>query len=149
MSLTGLDQTAVVIAFPDLTIGQTAQLVWDVEAAEIDRFADVSGDRNPLHMDPDFARAKGFSDRVAHGFLLGAKVSALVGMLLPGRDCLILEQSLAYPRPIHPGDRILMESAVTELSAEQRVLKVKIRVHRQDGDARVLVARGHVLCQNR
>lgn len=148
MSVTGLDREARVVAFETLAVGQTVSLDWSVEAAEIDRFSELSDDRNPLHMQPDFARSKGFPDRVAHGFLLGAKVSALVGMLLPGRDCLILEQGLAYPRPIHPGDLIRVEGQVDELSAEQRIVKVRIRAHRIADEVRTLVARGFVLCRS-
>lgn len=148
MSVTGLDREARVVAFDELAIGQTVSLDWSVEAAEIDRFSEVSSDRNPLHMQADFARSKGFSDRVAHGFLLGAKVSALVGMLLPGRDCLILEQGLAYPKPVYPGDLIRIEGQVDELSSEQRIVKVRIRAHRIVDDVRTLVARGFVLCRS-
>ena len=144
----GLPDQAIVNDFDSLHDGMTAVLDWRVDAADIDGFAALSGDRNPLHMDPDFARSRGFVDRVAHGFLLGAKVSAVVGMILPDRDCLILEQTLAYPKPIHPGDHIRIEGEVSELSAEQRIVKVRIRAHRLTDDAKTLVARGYVLCRN-
>ena len=108
----------------------------------------LSGDRNPLHVDADFARSRGFPDVVAHGYLLGSKVSALVGMLLPGRDCLILETTMAYPKAIHPGDSVRVVGEVDLLSPEQRVLRVKIRAHRIEAGREVLVGRGSVLCRN-
>ncbi|HAQ33329.1 MAG TPA: acyl dehydratase, partial [Rhodospirillaceae bacterium] len=58
------------IAFEDLSPGVSADISWTVEVAEIESFADLSGDRNPLHMDGAYARERGFADRVAHGFLL-------------------------------------------------------------------------------
>ena len=140
---------AVHIPFETLEIGQRASLEWAVAREDIRRFAALSGDCNPLHVDPDFARAQGFPDVVAHGFLLGAKVSALVGMLLPGRDCLILETNMAYPRPVHPGDVVRVAGEVDMLSVEQRILRVKIRAHRIGAEPDMLVARGSVLCRNR
>lgn len=69
-------------------------------------------------------------------------------MILPGRDCLILEQTLAYPKPIYPGDHVRIEGEVSELSVEQRIVKVRVRAYRLTGEAKALVARGHVLCRN-
>jgi 3-hydroxybutyryl-CoA dehydratase len=141
-------QAALHIPFATLALGQRAALEWLVLRDDIDRFAALSGDRNPLHVDADFARARGFPDVVAHGYLLGSKVSALVGMLLPGRDCLILETTMAYPRAIHPGDVIRVGGEVDMLSPEQRVLRVRIRAHRIGVGPDVLVGRGNVLCRN-
>ncbi len=142
-------EAATHLPFETLELGQRAALEWRVSRDDIDRFAALSGDHNPLHVDADFARARGFPDVVAHGFLLGSKVSALVGMLLPGRDCLILEATMAYPRAIHPGDLVRVAGEVDMLSPEQRVLRVRIRAHRIGAGADVLVGRGNVLCRNR
>jgi len=125
----------------------TAELRWSVTAAQIDAFAELSGDFNPLHVDAGFAKARGFADRVAHGLLLGSKVSTLMGMVLPGRDCLLLEVQLSWPKPVYPGDEILLTSEVVELSEEQKLLRVKIKaVTRRDAQM-VTVGRGAVLCQ--
>lgn len=140
--------TAIHLPFEALELGQRATLEWAVVRADIDRFAALSGDHNPLHVDADFARSRGFPDVVAHGYLLGAKVSALVGMLLPGRDCLILETTMAYPKPIHPGDLVRVAGEVDMLSPEQKVLRVRIRAHRIGAGPDVLVGRGNVLCRN-
>jgi 3-hydroxybutyryl-CoA dehydratase len=141
-------EAAIHRPFESLELGQRDTLDWRVERQDIDRFAALSGDRNPLHVDAEFARARGFPDVVAHGYLLGAKVSALVGMLLPGRDCLILETTMAYPKPVHPGDLVRVAGEVDMLSPEQRILRVKIRAHRIGAGPDVLVGRGSVLCRN-
>lgn len=134
-------------AFGDLFLGQTASLRWTVEEEELDRFAALSGDFNEAHVLPEFARSRGYADRFAHGFLLGAKVSALVGMQLPGRNCLILEQSLSYPAPIFPGDVIDIVGTVVSLSATVQSVKVKIRASKQQDARSVVVGRGFVLCR--
>lgn len=137
------------VAYEDLRVGMSAELRWSVLAADIDSFAALSGDHNPLHVDAGFAKAHGFRDRVAHGFLLGSKVSAFVGMILPGRDCLLLETQLAWPRAIHPGDELTILGEITDLSPEQRVMKIKIRATKMDHGKMVVAGRGWVLCQSR
>jgi 3-hydroxybutyryl-CoA dehydratase len=137
------------IPFEELSVGRTAELVWPVLESEIDAFAALSGDHNPLHVDADFARAKGFPGRVAHGQLLAAKVSAFVGMVMPGRDCLFLESQLAWPKPVHAGDTVTVRGEIVELSAEQRVMRIRIRATKQVDGKAVLVGRGYALCQSR
>ena len=71
--------------YDDLQEGQRCELRRSLSAADIDAFAAVSGDRNPLHMDADFARAAGYPDRIAHGMLLASWISAAIAQELPGR----------------------------------------------------------------
>src|SRR3546814_7392913 len=73
-------------AFDDLQLGQQAAFEATVSEADLDRFAEVSGDASPLHMDAGFARARGFAGRVTHGAYLTALVSRLVGVHLPGES---------------------------------------------------------------
>src|SRR5206468_12651807 len=79
-----LPETALDLSLDALSVGYTATIAWTAENAEIDAFAAVSGDYNPLHMDPAYATSLGFADRVSHGMLLGAKLSGFIGMVLPG-----------------------------------------------------------------
>lgn len=137
------------VPFEDLHVGRVAELQWIVSADEIDAFATLSGDHNPLHTDAAFARAQGFPDRVAHGFLLGAKVSAFVGMLMPGRDCLLLETNLRWPQAVHARDEVTIRGEITELSSEQRIMKIKIRATKAGASKTVVVGRGWALCQSR
>ena len=146
--MSAVGRMARLIPTQDLEVGAIATLAWHAREAEIDAFAALSGDENPLHMSGEFATGKGFKGRVAHGFLLGAKVSALVGMLLPGENCLILEQSLAYPAPVYPGDDVEIVGEVEQLSSDKSLVRVKIRARKTNGDKPMLVGRGYVLCRN-
>jgi acyl dehydratase len=137
------------LSIDDLQIGMSAELVWNVEDTEIDQFASISGDVNPMHVDAQYARAHGFENRIAHGFLLGSKVSAFIGTVIPGRRCLLLEETLAFPNPIYPGDRIVISGQVAELWPEQALLKLKFRATKMSGEKSVIVGRGTVLCQIR
>jgi 3-hydroxybutyryl-CoA dehydratase len=135
------------IPFEDLTIGMVRELDWSVSTSDLEAFAALSGDINPLHVDPEFARARGFADRVAHGFLLGAKVSAFVGTVMPGRDCLLLEANIAWPAPFFVGDTVRIRGEIVKLSIAQRVMQIKIRAAALRLGASVVIGRGWVLCQ--
>ena len=84
----------------DFVVGQTVNHVWQVTIEQIDQFALLSGDHNPLHVSAKYAVDNGYQDRVAHGFLFGAQLSGIIGMLLPGERCLLLEEQLAFPEAI-------------------------------------------------
>jgi 3-hydroxybutyryl-CoA dehydratase len=135
------------ITFEDLSPGVSADISWTAEVAEIESFADLSGDRNPLHMDGAYARERGFADRVAHGFLLGAKVSALIGMFLPGRRCLLVEENLNFPNPVYPGDEVTLSGEVVDTHTDLALVSLKIRGEKKDEDGAQSVVRGNVLCK--
>jgi 3-hydroxybutyryl-CoA dehydratase len=137
------------VPFEELKVGTFAQMEWTVAAGDLDAFAAVSGDINPLHVDAEFARQRGFPDRVAHGFLLGAKVSAFVGTVMPGRDCLLLETQLAWPNPCFAGDVVRLRGEIVELSPENRVMRIKFRAVATRAGSSVVVGRGWTLCQTR
>lgn len=142
-------RTAAILPFEALQVGLSAELLWSVTDADIDAFAELSGDYNPLHVDAGFARAAGFPDRVVHGMLLGSKLSAFVGMIIPGRDCLLLETQLAWPNAVHPGDDVMVRGEITEKSEDQRVVRIKIKATKLDSGRRLVVGRGWALCQIR
>ena len=98
-----------------LHVGQAAQQIRVVEAQDLAAFADVSGDRNPLHMDEQYALASPFRGRVAHGMLLGAWISALLGDALPGPGAIYVSQSLAFRRPVRIGDEVTVRVEVAEV----------------------------------
>lgn len=97
-----------------------------VSAGDIDRFAALSGDVNPLHMDEAFARARGFNTRVVHGALLAAYVSRMVGMYCPGTDALLQSISLQFEKPVYPDDPIRIEAVVDHVSPAMGVCTLKI-----------------------
>jgi 3-hydroxybutyryl-CoA dehydratase len=135
--------------FKDLSVGLVRELHWTVAPSDVDAFAACSGDFNPLHVDAAFARQAGFPDRVAHGFLLGAKISAFVGMVMPGRDCLLLETQLAWPAAIFSGDAIRIRGEIVELSEDNQVMRIKFRAVATRAGRELVVGRGWTLCQIR
>ena len=116
-------------ALSDLSIGLTDRLEVAVTQADVDRFAEISGDRAAVHMNDEYARAKGFSGRIAHGMLLGAYVSALIGNQLPGKHGVLQSCELDFRAPVIPPERIEIIGEVTgvSLGTGQVALKVTIK----------------------
>lgn len=137
------------LAFEDIAVGDRAELEWQPIAADIDAFAILSGDHNPLHVDSEYARAQGFPDRVAHGMLLAAKVSALVGMVLPGRRCLLLDYELSHPNPVFAGDRVTVRGEVRETWPDLHLIELSIKAVKSVDGKDKTVARGSVKCKIR
>ncbi|MEQ8441484.1 MAG: MaoC family dehydratase [Alphaproteobacteria bacterium] len=139
--------TADDLTLDDVEVGMSVAIDWQVTEREIDDFAQLSDDRNPLHMDSHYAVGAGFEGRVAHGFLLGAKLSGLIGMKLPGRRCLLLDQALSFPNPVYAGDRVTIRAEVKELHREMAVLVLKVRAESTHKGSVKTVARGTVTCK--
>jgi 3-hydroxybutyryl-CoA dehydratase len=116
----------------DIVVGQAVDYVWEVTAKQIDQFALLSGDYNPLHVSTEYAVDNGYHDRVAHGFLFGAQLSGIIGMLLPGKRCLLLEEHLAFPSPIYPKDTILINCTVREIWEDLSLIELKVKAKKEN-----------------
>lgn len=114
-----MSERASGFSFEDLKIGQTAERVTEVTDAIIRQFADVSGDKNPVHLDADFAAGTQFKERIAHGMLSAAFISAVIGMDLPGPGAIYINQTLSFRRPVKLGARVTTRVVVTALDAER------------------------------
>ncbi|WP_397401130.1 MaoC family dehydratase [Phenylobacterium sp.] len=101
--------------FDELSVGQAVEISRVVGAADIEAFAEVSGDNNPVHLDEDYARTTQFGERIAHGMLSAAYISAILGTRLPGPGAIYLSQSLRFRRPVRIGDLVVARATVTAL----------------------------------
>lgn len=106
-----------------------------IAAADVDAFAAVSGDDNPLHHDEAYARSQGFRGRVVHGMLLGAWLSRVLGTIFPGPGVLWLSQSIRFARAVYVGDSVEVVVRVTHKADALRVLVLDTTVLGPDGQA--------------
>ena len=120
-------------------VGARATLVRTITDADIVRFAEVSGDRNPVHLDEAYAARSLFGQRVAHGFLTGSMISAVIGMELPGPGSIYLGQTLKFLAPVHIGDTVTVSVEVIGVREEKRLITLRTDCTNQDG---VLVLTG-------
>lgn len=112
--------TASITYFEDLEVGQEASLSNTVTEDVIKAFADVSGDRNPVHLDAAYAASTMFKERIAHGMLSAAYISAVFGMKLPGPGAIYISQTLAFKAPVKIGDTVVTTVKLVELVPEKK-----------------------------
>jgi 3-hydroxybutyryl-CoA dehydratase len=117
---------------PESWIGRRATRKVAMTTALIDRFAAISGDSSPLHMDASFARACGFRGRVAHGELLGALISGLIGTELPGARGVLQEIRLGFHNPCYEGDEITIEIQVSDHHVSVNAVSCEVRVRNRE-----------------
>ena len=134
------------IPYEKLEVGQQASLVRTVDERDVQLFAAVSGDNNPVHLDATFAAESMFKERIAHGMFSGALISAAIACNLPGPGTISLGQQLKFTRPVKLGDTLTVQLEVLEKLPKNRV-RIATRVFNQndeqvvDGEAEVLAPR--------
>jgi len=132
--------------FEDLEIGMSHETEHTITEDDIEAFASVSGDRNPLHMDEDYAKTTIFKGRIAHGALTASYISGILGNDLPGPGAIFTDLSLQFKRPVRIGDVVTARAEVTEKmeKGSRVVLAVKCTVNGKavvEGEARVVAPR--------
>lgn len=123
--------------------GQVFRKKFRVDSLLVEHFADLSGDRNPIHLDSDEARAYGYPRQVAHGAILVAMLSKMIGMEIPGPGAVWMSQSLDWVAPVLVGDEIELAVTVSHVSTGAGILILQVKATKQDGQA-VLEGEGKV-----
>lgn len=117
--------------YDEIAVGDTATYTRTVTEADIMAFAQVSGDINPLHVDAGYAETTQFGERIAHGMLSGAFISACLAMRLLGPGTIYLGQTLNFRLPVKIGDTVTVTMEVTEKHERRKRLTIDCRVHNQ------------------
>jgi 3-hydroxybutyryl-CoA dehydratase len=130
----------------DLTVGQSAEATHTVTDADIRRFAEVSGDHNPVHLDDAYAEGTRFKGRIAHGMLSAGYISALLGNELPGAGSIYVSQSLNFKRPVRICDEVATRVTIETIDEAKGLVTVSTVCTVRgkavlDGQAVVMVAR--------
>ena len=106
--------------FEDLELGMEASFQKKVTEADILSFAHISGDKNPVHLDPAYAAKTMFKERIAHGLLTASYISAVFGMEMPGPGAIYVSQTLNFRAPVKIGDTVTAKVKVVELFPAKR-----------------------------
>ena len=104
------------VCIEDIEIGMTRQLKKIVTDRDIEMFAEVSTDHNPVHLNEDYANETIFGGRIAHGMLTAGLISAVIGEQLPGHGTVYLGQTLKFLRPVRPGDQVTTQVEVININ---------------------------------
>lgn len=119
--------TAIKYYLEDLEVGMSATTQMTITAEQIDTFAKITGDFNPIHIDEEAAKAAGFPGRIAHGALSASLISAVLGNDLPGPGAVFVELNLRFRRPALIGDEVTAVAMVQEIN--ERTGRVKMKCH--------------------
>nr|WP_312508659.1 MaoC family dehydratase [Pseudomonas luteola] len=131
------------IPYEALEVGQKASVSRTIEERDLLLFAEVSGDRNPVHLDAEYAAKSVFREQIAHGMLSGALISAAIACELPGPGSIYLGQTLSFNKPVKLGDTLKVEIEVLEKLPKNRV-RLATRVFNQN-DEQVVGGEAEVL----
>jgi acyl dehydratase len=114
-------------------VGARATWTRTFSADDVEAFATISGDRNPLHFDADFAARTRVERLVVQGGLTTGLFNALVAERLPGPGSVFLHQEWDYPAPVYIGDTVTAEAEVIEARADKPITRLRCVARRQDG----------------
>ncbi|MDO4565828.1 MAG: MaoC family dehydratase [Oscillospiraceae bacterium] len=118
----------------ELEVGLTESFKVSISAEMLESFREITGDINPLHCDEGFAKARGFSGRVAYGMLVASLYSTLAGVYLPGERCLLHEVDAKFKKPVFIGDELTVSGSVSEINEAFSRLEISARIVNQKGE---------------
>lgn len=104
----------------DLEVGMSREVTHQVSEQDVDDFARISGDYNPLHMDEEYAKTTPFGGRIAHGAMTASYCSAILGNDIPGPGAIFMSLELKFRAPVRIGDTVLARAEVGEINARRK-----------------------------
>tara|TARA_Y100000814_G_scaffold112057_1_gene79355 strand:+ start:115 stop:558 length:444 start_codon:yes stop_codon:yes gene_type:complete len=135
------------ICIEDIEMGMTRYIRKIITDRDIEQFAEISTDHNPVHLDDEYARDTIFEGRIAHGMLTAGLVSAVIGEQLPGHGTIYMSQNLKFLAPVRPGDLVHAEVKVVDMVIDKRRVKLDCRC--EVNGKNVLVGEAIVLAPSR
>lgn len=117
----------------DFHVGQHVEFTKTFTEDDVRRFIEITGDRNPLHVDDAFAAQTRFGGRVLHGMLTASIFSTMVGMLLPGTGAIYRSQTLAFLRPVRVGDTVTAHFVVRAIDRAKHRLEIDAWIENEAG----------------
>lgn len=127
-------------------IGDSAEITKRIDETDIQTFADLTGDHNPVHLDDAFARTTPFKRRIAHGMLTASLISSVLASKLPGEGSIYLGQTLQFVAPVFPGDEITARVTVKQIREDKPIVKLETICLNQHSE---VVIRGEATVMNR
>ena len=118
-----------------LALGNTASLSKKFSCSDVEQFAEMSGDKNPIHLNDKAAALSVFKKRVVHGMLTASLISGVLGSVMPGEGTIYLEQDLQFCKPVYIGDLCTAKVNVAEvLNKEKGIYRLKTWVQNQNNE---------------
>ena len=118
--------------FSDIEIGLEESFEVKIDASKMDKFLDISNDINPLHVDSNYAKEKGFPGRVVYGLLTSSFYSTLVGVHLPGKHCILQGIDIQFSKPVYIDDILKISGKVSYINEAYKQIEVKAVITNQE-----------------
>ena len=120
--------------FSDIEIGLEESFEVKIDASKMDKFLDISNDINPLHVDSNYAKKKGFPGRVVYGLLTSSFYSTLVGVHLPGKHCILQGIDIQFSKPVYIGDTLKISGKVSYINEAYKQIEIKAFITNQNNE---------------
>jgi 3-hydroxybutyryl-CoA dehydratase len=108
------------ISFEQIKIDMSVSYSQTITDADVNNFAGISGDLNPIHVNDEYASISRYKKRISHGLILGSFFSALFGTKLPGPRCVYVLQTFNFKRPVYLGDTLTETAMITSIDPDKR-----------------------------
>jgi 3-hydroxybutyryl-CoA dehydratase len=128
--------------FATLQVGSGESISKIITAEDVDGFAKITLDNNPVHLDEAYAKTTIFKNRIAHGMISAGLISAVLGTKLPGNGTIYMKQEMAFKRPVYLGDEVTARVEVIEKIEEKKRLRLRTWVTNAEG---IVVVDGEAL----
>ncbi len=115
-----------------LEIGTSASLSKTITSDDINKFAEVVGDHNPVHLDDEYAKTTIFKKRIAHGMICGGLISAVIGTKLPGPGTIYLNQTMKFTAPVYIGDAVTAQVTIKSIRQDKGIYTLETICHNQE-----------------
>tara|TARA_Y100001970_G_scaffold293438_1_gene440200 strand:- start:6252 stop:6683 length:432 start_codon:yes stop_codon:yes gene_type:complete len=112
----------------DLKIGYMYKIPFSFTDKEVEKFAHITGDLNPIHLDDNYAKKTVFKRKIMHGFLSASIFSKIFGTLFPGPGTIYLEQLLKFKKPMYPNEEYCAKLIVEEINKANFTLKINTEI---------------------
>ena len=126
------------LTIKELTVGQSYEKTFTITAELIERFAEVTGDHNPIHLNEAYAGKSIFKQRVAQGMLQAGLLSGILGCYFPGVGTIYLSQTLKFIKPVFIKDQITLRLEILEIISEKNRVRLETRFTNQNGEAVII-----------
>lgn len=129
-----------------IKIDESAKYTKEIQEADIQKFADVSGDMNPIHLDEEYANNSMFGKRIAHGMLSASFISNVIGNQLPGEGTIYMKQSLEFCKPVYIGDTVTAVVTIKDIDELRGNFILDTKCYNQDNE---IVIKGEAYVKNK
>ncbi|NUU99274.1 enoyl-CoA hydratase [Marinitoga sp. 1154] len=119
--------------YDEITLGQTYEVKRKITAKMVETFAEITGDKNPVHLDEEFASKTVFKKRISHGILSVGLISAVLGMEFPGPGTIYMKQDTKFLKPIYLDEEITIKITVKEKIDEKSRLILTTQIIKENG----------------